>query len=153
MAYILRVCCLRCGSRYETCLRALSVFTGWTYGTWNGPAGQLPRNAFNASGEIFVLKLTQSGDYQWHTFYGSPAIDNGWAIALDSSSNIYVEATAAPPGTGRPHKPRCMAYTGGVDMTVLKLNSAGDYQWHTFYGSMLHDYFSAIAIDGSATST
>ena len=27
------------------------------------------------------------------------------------------------------------AYSGGDDIVVLKLSTAGAYQWHTFYGS------------------
>ncbi len=35
------------------------------------------------------------------------------------------------------------------DIFVLKLDSSGAYQWHTFYGSSDHDYGNGIAVDGS----
>ena len=43
------------------------------------------------------------------------------------------------------------AYNGGgsgVNIFVLKLDSSGAYQWHTFYGAG-DDYGNGIAVDGS----
>ena len=34
-----------------------------------------------------------------------------------------------------------------TDLFVLKLNSSGAYQWHTFYGSTDDDYGYGIAVD------
>ena len=49
--------------------------TGSSLVSWDGPMGQAPLNPFDNSGsgnsDIFVLKLSNSGAYQWHTFYGS----------------------------------------------------------------------------------
>ena len=43
------------------------------------------------------------------------------------------------------------AYSDGSNegIFVLKLNSSGAYQWHTFYGGSSGDYGEAIAVDGS----
>jgi len=40
-------------------------------------------------------------------------------------------------------------YSGGSDIVVLKLNSSGAYQWHTFYGSASIDSGNGIAVDTS----
>src|SRR5574340_1487135 len=41
--------------------------------------------------DIVVLKLNSSGAYEWHTFYGSAAVnDGGYGIAVDGSGNVYV---------------------------------------------------------------
>ena len=56
--------------------------------------------------------------------------DDGHGIAVDTSGNVYVtgysDATWGSP---------LNAHSGGGDIFVLKLNSSGAYQWHTFYGS------------------
>ena len=40
------------------------------------------------------------------------------------------------------------AYSGDYDIVVLKLNTAGAYQWHTFYGSAGgNDEGTGIAVD------
>jgi len=42
------------------------------------------------------------------------------------------------------------AHAGTADIVVVKLSSAGAYQWHTFYGSTSVDEAFGIAVDSSA---
>ena len=84
--------------------------------------------------------------YVWNSFFGSSSgNDDGEAIAVDSSGNIYV--TGYSNGTwGFPIN----AYSGDSDIFVLKLNSSGAVQWNTFFGSSSEgDYGFGIAVDGS----
>ena len=86
--------------------------------------------------------------YQWHTFFGSVAgADLSNAIAVDPTGNVYVTgystATWNRPGAAAPLN----AHSGGADV-VLKLNSSGAYQWHTFYGSASSDTGNGIAVNG-----
>src|SRR3990172_9479649 len=104
--------------------------TGRSNATWNGPAAQSPLNAYSGSGngDIVVLKLNTGGAYQWHTFYGSANDDNGYGIAVDAGGNVYVTGGSfATWGTP------LNAYSGDYYIVVLKLNTSGAYQWHTFY--------------------
>ena len=44
------------------------------------------------------------------------------------------------------------AYSSGNDLTVLKLDSNGNYAWHTFYGANGtndNDVGNRIAVDGA----
>jgi hypothetical protein len=111
--------------------------TGYSTAAWGTPI-----NPYSGNDDIVVLKLNSSGVYQWHTFYGSSSIDSGYGIAVDGSGNVYVigdsDATWGTPIT--PH-------SGAYDIVVLKLNSSGTLQWHTFYGSNDYDYGSGIAVD------
>jgi hypothetical protein len=115
--------------------------------TWNGPGDVAPLNAYTEDFDIAIIKLNSAGAYQWHTFYGSTADDYGYGISLDPAANIHVVgssyATWNGPGEVAPLNP----YTGGVDIAILKLNSAGTYQWHTFYGSSSEDQGRGIALD------
>jgi hypothetical protein len=121
--------------------------TGWAYDSWNGPAGQLPQHAYTAGGEICVLKLDQYGGYQWHNFYGGVGTDAGWVLATDSSSNVYVGGYSDETWNGPTGQPPLHAYNAGKDAFVFKLNNSGAYQWHTFYGGTMNDWFSAMAVD------
>ena len=122
--------------------------TGISSASWNGPAGQSPLHPFTASTDIFVLKLSSSGLYQWHTFYGSGVSDEGYAIAIDGSGNVYVTGVSDATWSGPAGQSPLHAYSGGFDFFVLKLDSGGLYQWHTFYGS-IEDYGYGITTDGS----
>ena len=124
--------------------------TGVSHAAWNGPARQNPLNAYSGGHDIFVLKLNSSGAYQWHTFYGSSGYDEGNGIAVDGSGNLYVTGYSDATWNGPDGQSPLHAYSGSEEIFVLKLNSSGAYQWHTFYGSS-GDYErgNCIAIDGS----
>lgn len=122
--------------------------TGYSTATWDAGATG-PLHAHSGGDDITVFKLNSAGAYQWHTFYGSAAQEWGNGITLDGSGNVYVAGFSAATwdagATGPLH-----AYAGGHDITVLKLNSAGAYQWHTFYGSAAaNDYGNDLVVDHS----
>jgi beta-propeller repeat-containing protein/S-layer family protein len=124
--------------------------TGPSPASWNGPGGTAPLHTFSGGAdEIFVLKLASAGTYQWHTFYGSSDVDSGNALALDGTGNIYVTGNSGAYWNGPGGVPPLHAYSGNGDIVLLKLNSAGAYQWHTFYGSADADGGYDIAVDVS----
>ncbi len=120
---------------------------GYSNTAWKGPGGAAPLNAHTGYVDIVVFALNSAGAYQWHTFYGSGGEDYGRAITSDTSQNVYVagnsDNTWAGPGGVAPFH----AYAGGTDIVVVKLNKAGAYQWHTFYGSSGYDYGAAMTSD------
>jgi hypothetical protein len=67
-------------------------------------------------------------NYQWHTFYGvADSLGEVRNLALDPSGNIHCrlcEKTWVTP---------LHAYSGDYDVMIMKLNTDGEYQWHTFY--------------------
>ncbi len=113
--------------------------TGGSSSTWG-----FPLNVHSDSGDILVLKLDNTGSYQWHTFHGSSAADGARGIALDILGNIYVTGTSAGDWGSPLH-----SHSGSNDIVVLKLDSQGAYLWHTFYGSSRDDYSSGVALDGT----
>lgn len=116
--------------------------------TWNGPAGEGPLHPHSGSYDIAVLKLDSTGAYQWHTFYGSSSDDHRGSIISDSSGNVYVVGDGWDTWNGPAGESPLHPYSGSRDMTVLKLNSAGGYQWHAFYGSSNDDFGMGIIVDG-----
>jgi hypothetical protein len=104
------------------------------------------------------MKLDSSGTYQWHTFYGSSASDQGQGIAADGSGNVYCVGISETTWNGPAGQPPLHAHSGGVsygDIFVLKLGGNGSYQWHTFYGSSADDWGMDIVTDtyGSVYAT
>ena len=123
--------------------------TGLSGSNWDGPDGQSPLHPYSGAEDVFVLKLDSGGAYQWHTFYGSGSDDYGNGIATDGSGNVYVTGHSYARWNGLTEESPLHAYTGYYDIFVLKLDSGGAYQWHTFYGSGSGDYSPGIATDGS----
>jgi len=123
--------------------------TGESDATWNGPAAQLPLNAYSDFTDIMVLELNTSGAYQWHTFYGSAASDWGDGIAVDAGGNVYVTGWSDATWNGPAAQSPLNAYSDYSDIVVLELNTSGAYQWHTFYGSVEDgdDNGNGIAVD------
>ncbi len=123
---------------------------GQSAATWTGPnSADIPLHAHSGSDDITVLKLTSAGAYLWHTFYGSYSGDSGYGIAV-AGGNVYVAGQSFFSWTGpSPSDTPRHAHSGNDDIVVLKLDSAGTYQWHTFYGSDDWDYSRGIVADGS----
>ncbi len=122
--------------------------TGYSTLTWNGPGGAQPVNAAGGSADIVVLKLNASGVYQWHTFLGAGGADIGSGIAVDTNGNAYVTGYSTAAWNGPGATPPLNAFAGGNDIVLLKLDSSGAYQWHTFYGAASgYERATAIAAD------
>lgn len=130
--------------------------TGFSEATRYGPSGQQPLHAHNGNYDIVVLKLNADGQYQWHTFYGSTQAapwnesDDGNNIAVDAQhNNVYVVGQSWATWNGPSGQQPLHAHSGYYDIVILKLNTNGEYQWHTFYGSSYDDGVGSITVDTS----
>jgi hypothetical protein len=130
-----------------------NVYIAGTAGaTWGTPL-----HAYSGDADIVVIKLNSQGVYQWHTFYGAAPSsgddgdDEAMGVAIDVTGNVYVVGYSdrtwqGPRTTDHPLTP----HMGDAEyMFVLKLNSDGGYQWHTFYQP---GRAYAIALDGAGNA-
>jgi hypothetical protein len=122
--------------------------------SWNGPGGQSPLNAYfedDLYAHLFVLKLDPNGAYLWHTFYGSSGnqVYSTPSLAIDGSGNLYISGTSYASWNGPDGQSPLNIHSEDDDIFVLKLDSNGAYQWHTFYGIEDKEGASALAIDAS----
>jgi hypothetical protein len=77
----------------------------------------------------------------WLTFLGSSNSDKGEAITVDGSGNVYVVGYS-----NKTWSTPVNSHAGGWDVLVVKLNSYGTYQWHTFLGSDDSDLGHGVAM-------
>lgn len=112
--------------------------TGDSGATWGTPI-----NPHSGNYDVFVAKLNSNGVLQWHTFLGSSASDEGYDIAVDAASNIFVTGVSC-----ESWKSPIYQFSGSSDAFVAKLNSSGSLLWHTFLGSRDSDQSRGIDLDG-----
>jgi hypothetical protein len=111
--------------------------TGYSYASWGAPV-----NSHAGYIDAFLAKLDPNGTLEWNTFMGSSNWDEGRAIALDTSGNVYVTGFSVG-SWGTPVNP----YAGGFDAFIAKLDATtGALVWNTFMGSGSDDYNLGIAV-------
>ena len=81
----------------------------------------------NGTSDIFISKLSASGNFVWAKSVGSTSIDEGRGIAVDGSNNVYVTGSYnatidIDPGPGVVN-----FISASGDGFVLKLDQAGSY--------------------------
>lgn len=120
------------------------LVTGNSDASWNGSGGKKPLHAHSGATDMTILKLTNAGQYQWHTFYGPAAATS---IATGKQNSVFVSGDTGSNWLGDGNKPPIHPFTGGTDWSVLALTSQGAYQWHTFYGGNGEDTTANLALD------
>ncbi len=84
----------------------------------------------NGSGmrnDVFILKLDAAGNYAWAKALGSTGGDDGWAITLDATGNVYVAGRFS--GTVNFGGSGSLQAIGYQDIFLAKYSSAGAFAW------------------------
>jgi hypothetical protein len=114
------------------------IVLGLSAESWDGPEGQEPINMHSGESEqFFVLELDTDGNYIWHTFYRGRPSSNG-ALGVDGNGNIFVTGDSEYSWNGPDGQEPLnehWSFEDASDLFILKLDSAGGYVWHTFYGA------------------
>jgi len=96
--------------------------------------------SFGAGGsDITLIKYNNLGVKQWNTTWGTSGSESGYAIALDSSDNIFIAGSKA---TFNPSPDI-------NDVVLVKFNSLGEYQWDKTWGGGHIDTGWAMTMDSS----
>jgi hypothetical protein len=127
---------------------------------WSSDTGDSPLNlpdetslSLSALNTPFILKIDETGNYVWHTFYGktTQAVLFQGALEIDPNDNIYVTGVTYVSWLGEndelPLHPISNSSALVSDLYALKLDSSGAYQWHTFYGSGATGFTAGMALD------
>jgi hypothetical protein len=116
--------------------------TGIITGTAN--FGDIVLNG-NLGTDVFVTKLSPSGNVLWAKHGGGNRADDGAGVALDNLGNVYVVGkydSAAVFG------PFSVDRNGKFDAFLLKMSSTGDFLSFTYAGGdTINDYASDVICD------
>jgi len=95
-------------------------------------------NSFGfGSDDMCLVKYDSSGAQQWNLTWGGSSDDRCYALALDSSENIYLGGYTNSFGAG---------YS---DMCLVKYDSSGAQQWNLTWGGSSDDRCYGLALDSS----
>jgi hypothetical protein len=103
--------------------------------------------AGGAARDIFVARYNGSGLHQWSQRYGSTSADEGKDIVTDAFGNVIV--TGSYGGAINFGGGSSTPAFGSLDVFVLKLDSAGGYQWSKGMGGSGSDIGCGVAVDTS----
>jgi len=112
----------------------------------NAPSGgAYTTNA--GGGDAFVVKVNSTGtELLYFTFLGGTAVDQGNAIAVDTTGDAYIGGYTASTGLATTGQ---TTLGGGTDGFVAELNPGGShFTYVTYLGGNRQDQVNGLAIDG-----
>lgn len=115
-----------------------------------GPGTKNLNTGSSSDRDIFVLKLNNSGDFQWAKSVGGNNNDIGHSIATDGSNNVYVTGrfkgtTDFNPGPSTYN----LTSNGLYDYFVLKLDNTGNFVWAKSIGGNGQDRSYSVKMDAT----
>ena len=138
------------GSAIQVDANGNIYFTGFTYSS-DFPIKNAFQTSLSGDRDAIVCKLSPSGDnLEYSSYLGGSDSDEGFAIVLDSSNNMYV--------TGRTYSSDFPTLTpfqgsfggGNMDAFVTKISSSGtDLLYSTYLGGKGDDTGYGLALNGT----
>ena len=125
--------------------------TGFFSGTVDfDPGAGISNFTSNGANDVFVQKLTTSGDLIWAKSFGGNSGEDGRSIAIDASGNVYTTGFFSvsvdfDPGVGTVE----LTSTGNTDIFIQKLDPSGNFLWAQSFGDVNGDDGLSIAVDAS----
>lgn len=101
--------------------------------------------SFNGGRDVFVVKLSSTGDHLWSTYLGGSAEEYGYSIAVDSAGDVLV--TGYTESSGWVSGGFDTSFSVGPDAFVAKLSATGAHLWSTYLGGSGNDFGNDIAVD------
>lgn len=126
--------------------------TGYFYGTVDFDPGAGVSNLTSAGVEdIFVSKLSSSGNFIWAKAMGGTITDEGHGIAADAGGNVYTTGSFRGTADFDPGAGVSNLNSGAFPAVfVSKLDASGNFVWaKAMGGSSGNDFGRAISLDAS----
>lgn len=99
--------------------------------------------------DIFVLKLSENGDFQWVYTVGSFNNEAGFGITTDNDGNVLVTGIYGGQINFDPNGSAIENTNGMQDAFVLKINSNGDFIWVKTFGGNNNEFTRGICTDNN----
>jgi uncharacterized delta-60 repeat protein len=87
--------------------------------------------------DFLLAKYDSAGTIQWQRILGGTDQERGYAVAIDSSDNVYVLGRTYSTGAG------------GSDLLLAKYDLSGTIQWQRILGGTDYEYGESVTVDSS----
>ena len=102
----------------------------------------------NGSIDVFVLKLSPSGDFKWVKCIGGTLNDAARTIATDLNGNVYSAGEFRGDVELNPISGTLVhSVAESADIYIQKLDSSGNYLWARFIGGDSYDVIQSLTVD------
>ena len=122
------------------------IMTGSFRGT--GTFGQGNVLASNGIDDIFLSKVSPSGNVIWSKRAGGTDQDVAYAVTTDNSGNIYIAGYFRGTITF-PNSSISLTSNGGTDALIAKYDSSGNVLWAKSGGGVGNDFAYGLTLNGS----
>lgn len=104
----------------------------------------------NGNRDIFISKLTSSGNFVWAKSFGQSQSELVQELTIDNTGNIYIIGSYSgivdfDPSGGTYN----LNSTGGYDIFIAKFDATGSYPWAKSFGGIADDHGRSVKIDNS----
>lgn len=104
----------------------------------------------NGIHDVFVLKLSNAGEFIWAKSFGESSVDVGHSISTDVNGSVYTSGyyyntIDFDPGPGIYE----ITSSGNADSFIQKMQSNGEFEWAISIGGAAGDYINSITLDTS----
>lgn len=123
-----------------------AYFAGYFQGTADfDPSPNRNDLISQGSDEIFIAKVTPTGDLAWAQRFGSSGSDQANALTLDSQGNVYATGYFAGSADFDPGQGTDTIAVNSYGVFVVKVTANGTYQWAKGFAGASFDEGKAIA--------
>ena len=105
-------------------------------------ASNLGGQTIQGQSDVFVAKYSSTGNLQWVKLRGGIKYEDGLALAVDTSGNVYVTGYTNNSFDNNP-------FQGAYDLFLMKFTGEGTHQWTKFYGGSGTEAGRALALQGN----
>jgi hypothetical protein len=127
------------------------IITGTYSGTVDFDPGSATNNLVSAGyNDVFILKLSNSGNYIWARSVGGSNFDFGYDVTTDAQNAVYItgyflDSADFDPGSGN----YTLTSAGNEDGFVLKLNASGNFVFAFSIAGNFNDRGKSIFVDNN----
>jgi len=98
--------------------------------------------------DIFLLKMSTSGDFLWAKTYGGTGVDYGHSVITDGSGNVIITGQFSE-NVRFGSTLQVVQSKGGTDVFLTKLDENGNTLWVNSYGDTANDQGNKVIVNNT----